>query len=357
MLSSVFFHRIAGIYGQCLISTRSSLQGTHQKLIPHSIRAPIHTTHTANNSQSINSSFSLTQRGTRSAGQAYSRRTWTKEEDELLKKLYKERGSAYTYISQFFINRSPAAIACRLKIVNPMNDTMKTGPWGKDELEALRRLTLNTPEEDIDWEKVQKQLPQPRLVRLIKQTWYHSINPKWNRGPWTEEETTKLQALVEKLGQQDWCKVSALLGSRSPRQCLEKHRYQVTPIHKGPFSTAENEAIMDAVRKHGSDDFMAIKKEMKSNRTPRQLSHHYRFILDPAYDRSPWSQEEMTELYNLTQIWGCNMTKIRELMNSRRHVKDMWNKYAKEAKQHQKSTPTATATVSNTGTATAATVN
>ncbi|CAO3600908.1 unnamed protein product [Absidia cylindrospora] len=176
---------------------------------------------------------------------------------------------------------------------------------------------------------------------------------KWNRGPWTKEETTKLEELVRSLGPQNWVQVSDRLGSRSPRQCLEKYRYQVTPIVKGPFTASENRAILDAVAIHGAVDFMVIKREMRSDRTPRQLSHHYRFMLNPAYDRSPWSQEEKTELYRLTQIWGCDMVKIRELMNSKRHIKDMWNRYTSEAKQHRKSMDTASNTTATADTATA----
>jgi hypothetical protein len=178
-----------------------------------------------------------------------------------------------------------------------------------------------------DWHTIQQQLPYSRTLFSIKQTWYHTLNPQWNRGRWTKEDTSKLEQLVEQFGTDDWCLISEHMRTRSPRQCLEKYRYQIEPGHKGQYTPEESAAIKAAVDKYGSRDFKVIKRAINSQRTSRQISQHYRYALDPNFDRSPWTTQEKLEVYRLVQTHGKDMVKVKEAMKSRRQIRDMWNQY------------------------------
>ncbi|SAL96207.1 hypothetical protein [Absidia glauca] len=272
---------------------------------------------------------SMQRRGTRLNSAKYSRRIWTEEEDELLRSLFETQGPRYSFIASQFPERTVATVYNRCKLLSLNNKgALNYGPWGKDELEALRKLTDGmTNESHIPWEEIQRRLPQSRPLSLIKQTWYHSINPKWNHGLWAAEETERLKRLIDNLGTNDWCTISDLHGTRSPRQCLEKYRYQMAPRQKGRFTPAEDNAILMAVEKYGDKDFKIIKEVLQSERTPRQISQHYRYALDPAYNRAPWSEMEKDTLYRLILKHGNDMIKIREIMGGNRHPKDMYNKY------------------------------
>ncbi|CAO3598115.1 unnamed protein product [Absidia cylindrospora] len=263
------------------------------------------------------------------------RRLWTEEEDERLKNLYTLYGPRYTFISQQLPGRSVATVFRRCKyFFDPIFETT-VGKWQKEELTALRTLveeaigSSNHPQVDamIDWHTIQRRLPHPRELHIIKMTWYHTLNPKLKHGRWTAEETNTLQRLVQQVGINDWKQVSTLLRTRSPRQCLEKYRHQVAHVQKGRFSPKEAADLMAAVNTYGAGDFLLIKRVMSSSRTPRQLSKYYRYALDPAYDRSPWTMTEKREVYNLTLKFDRDMTKVREHMNSRRRIHDMWNHF------------------------------
>lgn len=259
--------------------------------------------------------------GTRTK-QTRSRREWTKDEDEQLERLYKEHGPRYTHIATLLPNRAVSVIYGRCKALFHKTTTNQ-GPWTKEELESLRQLAATT----TDWHTIQQRLPRARSLFSIKQTWYHSLNPQWNRGRWTTDETSKLEQLVDQLGTDDWCRISEHIRTRSPRQCLEKYRYQIEPGCKGQYTPEENAAIMAAVDKHGARDFGIIKKAIKSQRTSRHISQHYRYALDPNVDRTPWTNQERLEVFRLVQKLGRDMVKVKEIMKSRRHVRDMWNQY------------------------------
>ncbi|KAI8333959.1 hypothetical protein BC941DRAFT_108626 [Chlamydoabsidia padenii] len=271
--------------------------------------------------------YEMFRSGTRVTPAKYSRRLWTAEEDAKLTQLYNSNGPRYTFLANQLGDRSIGAVYQRCLRLFPelKNEKYKLGPWEKDELEALRRLTKTT--ETINWSVVQLQLPQLRKLTHIKHTWYHSLNPQWKHGRWSQQETDRFQALVSQLGVHDWCHVSDLLGTRSPRQCLEKYRYQMSPTLKGRFTEQEDKDILLAVEKYGKNNFKAIKEAIKSPRTARQISTHYRYALDPAFDRSPWSFAEMEQVYQLMVEFGQDSVKVKEKMNSHRHIRDIWNHY------------------------------
>ncbi|ORZ18807.1 hypothetical protein BCR42DRAFT_411621 [Absidia repens] len=179
----------------------------------------------------------------------------------------------------------------------------------------------------IDWRSIQQRLPYPRELHSIKMAWYHSLNPKWQRGRWTVEETNTLHRLVQQVGINDWQHVSTLLGTRSPRQCLEKYRHQIAFTQKGRFTPKETAELLAAVNTYGAKDFLHIQQVMSSTRTPRQLSKYYRYALDPAFDRSTWTMEEKRDVYRLTLKFNRDMLKVREHMNSKRRISDMWNHF------------------------------
>ncbi|KAI8099050.1 uncharacterized protein BX664DRAFT_320263 [Halteromyces radiatus] len=274
-------------------------------------------------------------RGTRSPEQISSRRLWTEEDTKLLQQLLDIHGPKYTEIAKHFPHRSTSTIFNRCKLL--FDETYKTGPWTKEELDALRKLSeeAKTNNGDIDWRFIQLKLPYYRSLSHIKHTWYFSINPDLNHGRWTTEETDRLMKLIATYGISDWDKIAERLGTRSSRQCLEKYRHQIGPVTKGRFTPQEDMAIMKAVEKLGDGDFIAIKAEINSTRTPRNLSQRYRYALDPAYDRSPWSEEEERQVYELANKFN-SMMKVKEVMNSKRHVKDMWNKYKKLDRIYQR---------------------
>ncbi|AET40678.1 uncharacterized protein Ecym_6298 [Eremothecium cymbalariae DBVPG len=72
------------------------------------------------------------------------------------------------------------------------------------------------------------------------------------RGPWTSEEDNLLLKLIDQHGAFNWVKISALLKSRSPKQCRERYHQNLKPsLNKTPISEQEGELIQELVSKIG----------------------------------------------------------------------------------------------------------
>ncbi|KAI7865005.1 hypothetical protein BDF14DRAFT_1709383, partial [Spinellus fusiger] len=215
------------------------------------------------------------------------RKPWTTEEKSRLEELFETLGPKWSEIATHFEGRSPSNIQQRYRALFGIE---VIGPWTKEEIDCLRELVVD--EETTDWAYVQRKLPMPRPLLHIKQTWQHSINPKIVHGKWSEEETERLVGLVRMLGDKNWVSVSKHMTTRTPRQCLERWKWQVNTKKKGQFTKEEDELLLKVVKIHGDQDFLLIQKEMKSERSARHISQHYHFYLNPKVDRSPWTFEE-----------------------------------------------------------------
>ncbi|KAI9482727.1 MAG: hypothetical protein EXX96DRAFT_555431 [Benjaminiella poitrasii] len=255
---------------------------------------------------------------------------WSKEEDAKLFKLVEQYGKRWTMISQEFIDRSPSNVVNRYNLLTS-HDTR--GPWTKPELNKLRELGRGRTFEEVDdWDAIQQQLVRLRPMFMIKQTYKHSLDPRLKHGRWSEEETVRLEQLVEHYGEDKMELVAQLMGSRTKRQCLERWRWQMSDIRKGRFSEHENRLIADAVQRYG-ENFAVICKVTGINRTPRHVSQHYQNVLAPGVDRSPWTEQEEIKLYEVCVANDRNMKKTKEALKTNRSVRDLWNHFLSQERK------------------------
>jgi hypothetical protein len=259
-------------------------------------------------------------------GSLRSRCPWTEEEDEKLMRLIETKGKAWTAISYEFVNRSPSVVMNRYAL---LTDEYARGAWQKDELEALKKAGQGRIFLDIlDWHEIQRQLPRPRPLFMIRQTYKHTVDPRIKHGRWTKEESDKLRHFMALYGDQGMERVAEFMGSRTPRQCLERWRWQMADVKKGRFSAEEDALITAAVKKYG-ENFAVICKVTGIQRTPRHLSQHYHTFLAPNLDKSQWTREEEEQLYKVCMENNRNMTKTKEILKSNRAIRDMWNHFNK----------------------------
>ncbi|GAA5811033.1 hypothetical protein MFLAVUS_004462 [Mucor flavus] len=253
---------------------------------------------------------------------------WLEEEDEKLLRLVNEHGKRWTFISKYFIDRPASTLMNRYSL---LKDEKGRGPWTEEELKVLREVSKGKSPDEIDnWEEIQQALPN-RPMFLIKQKYTYSLNPATKFGRWTQEESEKLQQLITRYGENNLDKVAMLMGSRTRRQCLERWRWQMASIKKGRFSPEEDEQILEAVAKYG-ENFAVVAKVIGSDRTARHISQHYRNILAPNIDRSPWTPEEQRKLYEVCTKHDGNMIETKKELNSKRAIRDMWNHFVTERK-------------------------
>lgn len=253
---------------------------------------------------------------------------WLPEEDEKLLRLVEEEGKRWTYMSYFFVDRSPSTLMNRYFLLTDKNGR---GPWSKKEVEIIKKVGAGRTPEEIDesngWEEFQEKLPHRRPLFLIKQKYTYSLNPSIKFGLWTEEESDKLTSLVAKYGEKNMALIGSLMKTRTKRQCLERWRWQLASTTKGRFSPEEDEMIVKAVKQYG-ENFAVVKKVIGSDRTARHISQHYRHMLAPGIDRSPWSADEQLKVYQVCVKNEGDMIKTKAELGSNRAIRDLWNHFA-----------------------------
>lgn len=79
-----------------------------------------------------------------------------------------------------------------------------------------------------------------------------SVDPSIKRGPWTPEEDTRLRKAVEAFNN-SWVDVASMLPGRTNEQCRERWaEIGVNEGGKGPWSTEEDQRLLDAVKELGN---------------------------------------------------------------------------------------------------------
>ena len=93
---------------------------------------------------------------------------------------------------------------------------------------------------------------------------------------------------------------------------------------KSKFSTEEDALLTQLVSQYGENDFDRIAKYMP-NRNSRQCKDRWINYLSPAVCRTPWSEEEDAQLYQLFNTLGPKWVKIaKELGRTDTNVKNRY---------------------------------
>ncbi|PIS53365.1 hypothetical protein CJI97_003031 [Candidozyma auris] len=76
--------------------------------------------------------------------------------------------------------------------------------------------------------------------------------PNARRGPWSPEEDRRLMSIIAIQGPTNWVRISASLGTRSPKQCRERYHQNLKPsLNRNPITAEEGALIEQLVAKHG----------------------------------------------------------------------------------------------------------
>jgi len=107
------------------------------------------------------------------------------------------------------------------------------------------------------------------------------------------------------------------VGSKSSEEAKKKPKSETSKsaIIKGAWSPAEDEQMLVAVKKHGTD-WKAISAHVKG-RTAKQCRDRYKLKLDPSINHGPWSPEEDKSLLKFHEQLGRQWTKIAKMMPGR----------------------------------------
>lgn len=87
-------------------------------------------------------------------------------------------------------------------------------------------------------------------------------------------------------------------------------------VTKGTWSKGEDDRLLDAVNRHGIDNWKEVSLEVVG-RSAKQCRDRYKLKLDPNINHGPWTKIEDERLLELSQEHGRAWTKIAKFMPGR----------------------------------------
>ncbi|KAI8077723.1 Homeodomain-like protein [Halteromyces radiatus] len=171
---------------------------------------------------------------------------------------------------------------------------------------------------------------------------------------WSQKEDDLLIEAIKKYGCHKWSLISQSIPGRTPAQCSTRwHGALNSKVHKGRWSTEEDDILLDAVRNYLNQDAFTTNNlpwnliaEQIPHRTGIQCQSRWTEALDPAVRKGRWSKEEDELLRQAVHQLGCCWIRVAGCIPSRtqRQCRTRWNqiKNTRQPKQRQQQSQLAT---------------
>jgi hypothetical protein len=180
---------------------------------------------------------------------------WSKEEDEELVRLHEKWGDNWGKISEGMpVNEAGQRRTyhqCQKRMKNVLASDIRRGNWSKEEEEVLVKLYEKLGDK---WEKISEGMPpdedgRRRTGTQCRERMKNALASDIRRGDWTQEEDEALVRLYEELGKQ-WVKISEGMPAdedgnrRTYYQCRDRIRRVLVPDNTyGESREEEDEAL------------------------------------------------------------------------------------------------------------------
>jgi hypothetical protein len=136
-------------------------------------------------------------------------RSWTSDEDAILKNLFSKYGRHWSLIASQMEGRTASQVAARWeKCLNP---TLVKGPFTAEEDQAIEKhVQANGPRR---WPVVCAQLGSRRSPKQCRERWFNQLDPNVHQSPWTAEEDQKIFDAYQRVGPK-WTLIASELPGR-----------------------------------------------------------------------------------------------------------------------------------------------
>ena len=153
--------------------------------------------------------------------------------------------------------------------------------WTREEDEKLRRLVAHWGDQrgkNSHWDQISAQF-ENRTNKDCRKRWFHSLDPTLKRGRWTEDEDRVLLEAFEKMGSV-WNKIAQLIPGRTDDQCSKRYNDVLDPSVRDrlrEWTKEEDGTLKQLVETHGTQ-WRIISKYMEG-RTGLTCRNRWRKIV------------------------------------------------------------------------------
>uniref|UniRef100_A0A8C1ZFL8 Small nuclear RNA activating complex, polypeptide 4 n=1 Tax=Cyprinus carpio TaxID=7962 RepID=A0A8C1ZFL8_CYPCA len=181
----------------------------------------------------------------------FRRKEWTKEEDEILKKLVEKMkiGNFIPYIQMSFFMEGRDGSQLAYRWTSVLDPSIKKGPWSKEEDQLLRNAVAKYGTKE--WGKIRLEVPG-RTDGACRDRYLDCLQENVKKGPWSKEEVELLKEKVAKYGVGKWTKIASEIPNRIDCQCLSKWK------------------LLTQARKSKACQRKGIKRQRKPTTVPRK---------------------------------------------------------------------------------------
>lgn len=184
-------------------------------------------------------------------------------------------------------------------------------PWPNNE---IKKSTDNVDKIPADWLAYGLKyrispfiLFQNHVTRIIKN----------QKSKWVDKEDMLLAEAVQSCGKGKWAKISNIVRTKNPKQCMHRFRNKIENTKHGRWSPDEDERLLNAVSIFGSKKWSKI-SEAVLTRNDSQCRERYLNVLDPKLIKSKWKTSEDVKLKTLVDTFGeGNWAKISQQFTGR----------------------------------------
>jgi hypothetical protein len=165
-----------------------------------------------------------------------------------------------------------------------------TGKWTADEDEQLK--VAFQRHDGKNWREIATMIPG-RTTKQCANRWHESLNPSVDRTPlragkWSADEDETLIDAVQRHGGNNWIAIAALVPGRAAKSCMRRwHDALVlsvasddrTPGRSGKLTSDEDDQLKDAVQRRGDNNNWIEVAALVPGRTKRQCTRRWQDVL------------------------------------------------------------------------------